>query len=64
MVGFVPTLIRNGPANAMWYGVYELTRELQVKPGITLFLTISLSHCLTISLSHYLTISSLFAIYC
>jgi len=31
--GIIPTLWRNAPANAAWYGVYEMARQYQLKPG-------------------------------
>jgi len=33
--GIVATLLRNAPANAAYYGVYEYAREWQTKPGQT-----------------------------
>jgi len=31
--GIIPTIVRNGPANAAWYGVYETARTYQTQPG-------------------------------
>lgn len=31
--GIIPTLWRNAPANAAWYGVYEWARNAQLKEG-------------------------------
>lgn len=31
--GFWPTLARNVPANFLWYGGFEMVRELMLKPG-------------------------------